>query len=207
MNAPFARADQHSYSAHRTLLGQISTLPVLTTVLSIEPARNRPRSGPGFRRGLHECRLSGRVGTAGVPRRLRPALSFRYRIDASHRRATIVVEGIVSPKAFGEAMDKLFRRSRRTGRSSTSSTIGAPFRRSPTPGTPIRWSPIWRPTGNGWRAAAGPWSWVLEVQGGDGGGRDRRTVSTLVGIEARTFLRLEDANAWLDREDGKEGKG
>ena len=33
------------------------------------------------------------------------------------------------------------------------------------------------------------------------------SVSTLVGLEARTFLRVEDANAWLDREDGKEGKG
>jgi hypothetical protein len=29
------------------------------------------------------------------------------------------------------------------------------------------------------------------------------SVSALVGIEVRTFIRLEDANAWLDRDDGK----
>ena len=51
--------------------------------------------------------MSGRVGAAyyAPPE---TALSFRYRIDAPNRRATIVVEGIVSPKAFGETMDKLF---------------------------------------------------------------------------------------------------
>ncbi len=143
---------------------------------------------------------------AGVPRRPRPALSFRYRIDAAHRRATIIVEGIVSPKAFGDAMDKLFADPAYRPQFDLIYDRRA-VQAQPDPKNASQM--VAYMAAHRERLAGCRWAMVVapEVQAAMASVAAEATYSALVGIEARTFLRLEDANAWLDREDGKEGKG
>jgi hypothetical protein len=129
-------------------------------------------------------------------------LSFRYRIDAPHRRATIAVEGVVSPKAFGETMDKLFADpayqpqfdiiyDRRAVQSQ-------PHARNANQMVAYMVAHRDRLAGCRWAVVVAP-----EVEAAMASVAAEESVSALVGIEVRTFIRLEDANAWLDRDDGK----
>ena len=130
-------------------------------------------------------------------------MSFRYRIDAPNRRATIVVEGVVSPAAFAQAMDKLF------ADPSYQPQIDIIYDRRAVQAQPdpknfsqmVAYLAAHRDRLSGCR-----WAMVVapEVQAAMDSVAAEEAYGTLVGIEARTFLRLEDANAWLDREDGRE---
>jgi len=129
-------------------------------------------------------------------------LSFRYRIDASNRRATIVVEGFVSPKAFGETMDKLF------ADPAYRPQFDIIYDRRAVQAQPdpqnfsqmVAYLAAHRNRLEGCR-----WAMVVapEVQAAMDSVAAEEAYTSLVGIAARTFLRLEDANAWLDREDAK----
>ena len=129
-------------------------------------------------------------------------MSFRYRIDPPHRRATIIVEGIVSPKAFAQAMDKLFA----DPAYQPQFDIIYDRRSVPAQPDPKNFSQMVaylathrnRLMGCRWAMVVAP-----EVQAAMDSVAAEAAYSAVVGIEARTFLRLEDANAWLDREDGK----
>ena len=129
-------------------------------------------------------------------------MSFRYRIDAPHRRATIVVEGIVSPKAFGETMDKLFADPSWQPHSDIIYDRRA-VQAQPESGNAtqmIAYMAAHRDhlAGCRWAIVVAP-----EVQAAMASVAAEEAVSALVGVDVRTFIRLEDANAWLDREDGK----
>ena len=129
-------------------------------------------------------------------------MSFRYRIDAPNRRATIVVEGIVSPKAFGETMDKLFAdpayRPQFDIVYDRRAVQAQPDPRNANQMVAYMAAHRDQLAGCRWAVVVGP-----EVRAAMAAVASEEAVSTLVGVDVRTFLRIEDANAWLDRQDAK----
>lgn len=114
----------------------------------------------------------------------------------------MVVEGLVSPGAFAQTMDQLFA-DPGYGRQfdiiyDRRAVLTQPDPRNANQMVAYMTAHRDQLSGCRWAVVVAP-----EVQAAMASVAAEEAVGTLVGIEVRTFIRVEDANAWLDKEDGK----